>query len=331
MRTRTKWAVVGVLAVTIAAATGCSATPEKTSSKGAAQQTGQQVETLMPTTVYVADQNGFVIPFNIKMEQTKQVAQATLQHMIAGGVGEASLVGTGFRNLLPEGSQIRGISVNDGVAKVDFTKEVNALKNGEDEQAMVDAVVWSLTGLENINKVQFMVEGHIQNTLKNGTPVGDPISRANGINLQMTSNLSPSQTTALTLYFEGKSNDANFAYLVPVTRMVPKQAEQNMIELTMAELAKGPNTAALEPVISPDLKLSKSDVKDKVATLDFASELAAKGVNPNRLVNTIALSVAANAAVDKVKFTVGEKAPTSDGLDLSQPVLIPQTINEQKL
>lgn len=286
----------------------------------------------MPSTVFVADQNGFVVPLNVKMEKTNSVAQATLQNMIAGGSGDASLVGTSFRNVLPEGTKVRGVSINEGVAKVDFTKEVNELKSSADEQAMVDAVVWSLTGLENINKVQFMVEGHIMNTLKNGTPIGDPISRANGINLQLTSNLSPSNATALTLYFEGKSNDSNFSYLVPVTRMVPKAADQNMIELTLAELAKGPNSDALEPVVSPELKLNKSTVAEKTATLDFASELAADGGSTNQMVNSIVLSVAANADVDKVKFTVGEKAPkASVGLDLTQPVMIPQTINEQKL
>ncbi|TCP54751.1 germination protein M [Tumebacillus sp. BK434] len=331
MRKR-KLALVGVLAVTIAAATGCSATPEKTSAPGASQGAGQVAEKVMPTTVYVADQNGFVVPLNIKMEQTNQVAHATMQHMIAGGSGDAALVGTGFRNLLPEGTKIRGISINEGVANVDFTKEVNELKSGADEQAMVDAVVWSLTGLENINKVQFMIEGHVVNTMKNGTPVGDPISRANGINLQMTSNLSPSNATALTLYFAGKSNDSNFSYLVPVTRMVPKAADQNMIELTLAELAKGPNSDALEPVVSPELKLNKSAVAEKTATLDFASQLAADGGSTQKIVNSIALSVAANADVDKVKFTVGEKAPKAGvGLDLTQPVMIPKTINEQKL
>jgi germination protein M len=333
MRKR-KLALVSVLAVSIAAATGCSLAPEQTSSPNASQGAlqGEQEENVMPTTVYVADQNGFVVPLNIKMEKTNQVAQATLEHMIAGGPGDASLVGTGFRNVLPEGTKIRGISIHDGVAKVDFTKEAMNFANAKEEQAMMDAVVWSLTGIEGINKVQFMFDGHILSTLKHGTPAGDPISRAGGINLQLSENVSPSNATALTLYFEGKSNDSTFSYLVPVTRMVPKAKDPNMIELTLAELAKGPNDTALLPTVASDLKLNKTNIKDKVATLDFASELAEEGVNTNKMVNSIVLSVAANADVEKVQFTVGDKAPAKgEGIDLSQPVLVPQVINEQKL
>lgn len=327
-----KLALVGVLAVSIALASGCS--PKTTSSpegtNGASQ--GEQTANVMPTTVYVADQNGFVVPLQVKIEKTDQIALGTLKQLITGGSGDASLVSSGFQNVLPKGTEIRGISINDGVAKVDLTKQANSFDSALAEQRMVEGIVWSLTGLDGIKKVQLMIDGHVQPTLKNGTPVGEPISRANGINLQVMSNVSPSQSTAVTLYFLGKSNDAKFSYLVPMTRMVPQIKDQNRVELTVAELAKGPNSAGLEPLLSPDLKLAKSSIADRVANLEFSQGLIKEGADAVHVINSIVLSLSANAGVEKVMFTVGEKAPaTGGGLDLSKPVSVPPTINEHQM
>ena len=200
---------------------------------------------------------------------------------------------------------------------------------------MVDAVVWTLTGLEGVNKVQFTVEGRAQATLKNHTPIAEPISRENGINLQVAKDVNPSNTTKLTLYFQASNQTGDFSYLVPVTRLVPKAKDQNMIDLTLAELAKGANAEGLADVIDSTLKVVKSEIKDKVANVDLSPEfkLTAGTEAEENMVNSIVLSVAANAGVEQVKFTVGGKAPESklQGLDLTKPVARPQVINDQKL
>jgi germination protein M len=336
MRKEYKFALVGVLAMSIVAATGCSLTPVNTSSPSSPSQgakQGQQAENVMPTTVYVADSHGFVVPMNIKMAETKELAKATLEHMVAGSAGDAALAGTGLHNILPEGTQIRGISINNGLAKVDLSKEALNHKTAQDEQAMVDAVVWSMTGLDGVNKVQLLVEGRVQPTLKMGTATSDPISRNSGINVQVSSNVTPSNSTKLTLYFQGANAEGNFSYLVPVTRILPKAKDANMVDLTLAELAKGPNTQDLGPVMQPTMKPLKTEMKEKVATLDFGDDFQGAGdSSKSSLINSIVLSVAANATVDQIKFTINGKAPTAGkGMDLSKPVTVPHVINEQKL
>lgn len=335
-----KLALASVLAMSIVAATGCGITSETAtgpsdSSQGVTQT--ENVANLMPTTVYVADHSGFVVPYNIKIATPEKnaVAKATLEHMIAGNDGDAALVGTEFRNVIPQGTTIRGVTINNGVAKVDFSKEVMNFENQRDEQAMVDAVVWTLTGLEGVNKVQFAVEGRTQATLKHRTPIAEAISRDNGINLQASKITNPSNTTKLTLYFQATNQAGDFSYLVPVTRLVPKAKDQNMVDLTLAELAKGANAEGLADVVEPTLKLVKGEVKDKVANLDLSPEFKLTGGTEaeENMVNSIVLSVAANAGVEQVKFTVGGKAPESklQGLDLTKPVVRPQVINDQKL
>jgi germination protein M len=333
-------ALVGVLAVAIAAGTGCSAlNPEKTSSPSSSQgQAGPKAEKVMPTTVYVKDANGYVVPLNVKMAQTLEVAKATLEHMVQGSSGDAALVGTGLINPLPKGTVIRGVNIDKetGLATVDLSKEVLTSKTEAEEQAIVDSIVWTMTGFEGVKKVQLKVEGHKQSTLPKGTPVADPISRENGINLQLSKNVSPSNSSKVTLYFSGANASGDYTYLVPVTRVIPKVANENPVDLTLAELAKGPNADGLGPVMASTLKPLKVELNGKVATLDFGDDFKVAATPEGKnLVNSIVLSVAANAGVEQVQFTINGKAPestaASSGVDLSKPVGAPAVINAQKL
>jgi germination protein M len=334
-----KLALVSVLAMTVLAGTGCSMlSPEKTStpsnsSQGALQ--GDMTTNVMPTTVYVGDPNGFVVPLNIKMAETKEVAKATLEQMVRGSKGDAALVGTGLKNVLPEGTAIRGIAPNGDTVTVDFSKEVMNYKTEQEEQMIVDSVVWTLTGMGDFKKVKFLIDGRQQPTLKLGTPIADAISRANGINLQVAQNVMPSNTTKLTLYFTGANSSGDFTYLVPVTRLISKVKDANLVDLTLAELAKGPSVPGLNEVMASTLQLPKSELKDKVAKLDFGDDFQGVGATNagKNMINSIVLSVAANAGVNQIQFTVDGKAPktVAKDLDLSNPVSLPQTINEQKL
>lgn len=345
MRKKSHYALVAVLAMSFVTATGCTLTPEKTSTPSAPSPgttAGEQATNVMPTTVYVSNQNGFVVPLNIKMEKTNSIAKSTLEHMVQGGTGDSALSGTGLHNILPKGTTIKGVSINNQVARVDFSKEVLNYKTEQEEHAIVDAVVWTLTGLENISKVQFAIEGRTQPTLKEGTPIGDPISRENGINLQVASNINPTNATKLTLYFSGANQQGDYSYLVPVTRIVPKADASKMVDLTLEELAKGPVVAGLDPVVQPTLKVQKAEQKDKTATLDFGDnfQVSSGTVAERNMINSIVLSISANTGVQQVQFTVNGKAPAAakgdlsvaKGIfDLSKPVLLPKVINEQKL
>ncbi|HEU4965525.1 MAG TPA: GerMN domain-containing protein [Bacilli bacterium] len=331
-------ALVSVLAMSIVAATGCAPfAPEKTSSPSQSSQgpaQGDQVADVMATTVYVADHNGLVVPLNIKMAQTNAVAKATLEHMVQGSAGDAAVATTGLHNVLPSGTQVRGVSINGGVATVDFSQEVLNYNTLQEEQDIVDAVVWTMTGLDGVDRVKFRIEGHDRPTMKMGTPIADAISRASGINLDVAADVNPSNSTKLTLYFTGSNPEGNFTYLVPVTRILPK-TDANIVDLTMQQLAVGPNQDGLGPVFASNLKPEKAEVIDNVATLDFGDDFAVNSNTPTvrNMLNSIVLSVTANAGVDAVQFKVNGEAPVSaEGLgDLSKPVLVPDIINAKEL
>jgi len=334
-----KVAILSVLAMSLVVGTGCSlfntdSTSSPTDASQGATAGQEQAKNVMPTTIYATDANGFVVPLNIKMGQTNEVAKKTLELMVKGSAGDASLTGTGLQNILPKGTEVRGVTINEGIAKVDFNKNFLNYESELQEQQIVDAVVWTLTSFENVKGVQFMIEGRNQATLKKGTPLAGVITRDNGINLQVAKNINPSNSTKVTLYFTGANPSGDFSYLVPVTRIIPKELDKNIADLTMSELAKGPNTSGLQQVVTETLKPKTVELKDKLAKLDFGDDFTVAGdtAQGKNMINSIVLSLAANTGVSQIQFTVNGKAPAAGkSLDLTKPVSLPQVINQKTL
>lgn len=334
-----KWISIGVLA-TVVGITGCGlAKPQQTSNPVNLPPSSSQgdVANGIEKTLYFVDQKGYVVPMMVKVPQTEGIAKEILDYMVAKGPGEAFLVGTGLHGPLPEGTKIKGVSINNGVARVDLSKEAMNLPSVKEETQMVDAIVWALTEFGNIKKVQLLFDGKEVPALKGGTPVGMDISRDNGINLQVVSNVNPSNSSKVTLYFEGSNQEGNFRYLVPVTRMIPKVKEEDMVSVTLSELASGPKADGLTASVQPAAKLiSAPKTENGITSLDFnegALMVAGAGKTVDmESVEAVVLTVAENTGVGKVKITVnGQTPPTEKGLDLTKPVAKPQFVNQKPL
>jgi germination protein M len=341
---------MGALAAALVAATGCGllgagnkanpSAPANTSSDHGdlAGGGGDTTSTAGPTramTLYFMDRNGYVVPMLEKIPATVGIAKEALSYMVSGGPGDALIKGTGLHGALPAGTVVNGVSIANGVATVDFSKNVLNYQTAKQGQGIVDAVVWTLTEFPDIKKVQLEVNGQILPTMPvSGTPVNEPISRDAGINLQIGGDVNPSDATRLVLYFEGSSEDDSFHYLVPVTREIPKSANQDPVRETMVQLASGPMATGLSATVAPDAKVANSSIQGDTAVVDFANSFADSSGLGKDTIESIVLSIAENAHVDKVQITVNGKAPAlsaDSGLDLSKPVMKPAYVNEEQL
>jgi germination protein M len=332
-----KWMYVGVVATVVAGLTGCGLKTQKTSEPASPSSQTQAVVNGIDKTLYFVDQKGFVVPLVVKVAQTEGIAKEVLEYMVAKGPGEALLKGTGLHGALPEGTQIKQLSINkDGLARVDLSKEALNLPSAKEEAQMVDAIVWALTEFPNIRQVQLLFDGKEIPALKGGTPVGMALSRDEGINLQVAANVNPSNSSKITLYFEGSNQEGNFHYLVPVTRVISKIQPADIVTATLNELAAGPKVDGLQATVQPTAKLlSAPKVENGVASLNFnEGSLSAGAGKPvdKEAIESIVLSLSANAGVGQVKITVNGQAPSAEkGIDLSKPVSKPQFVNQKTL
>ena len=101
----------------------------------------------------------------------------------------------------------------------------------EEERQIVESIAWTLTQFTEIKQVQFQINGEkLAKMPVGGTPLGEGVSRANGINFDDEQVADVTNTKPVTLYFMAQNNNKQ-QYYVPVTRRVAEGKEMTMQQL----------------------------------------------------------------------------------------------------
>lgn len=282
------------------------------------------------TPVYLLDPEGYVVPITVTLPKEEGAAKQVLNYMIKGGPIEG-VKPEGFTALIPEGTKILGMTIKEGVATVDFSPE---FKNYEakNEQKLIDAITFALTSFDSIKEVQVWINGYPQDVMPvDGTPISS-LTRANGINLELASNVRVGDTTPVTLYFQGETAD-NASYFVPVTRLIPRTDNKAMA--TLEQFIKGPKQGTnLFSSILPTTKVLDVKMNKGVALVNFDDKLLSFNngrANPLAM-ESILLSLTENTEASQVQFMVNGKMNVMAGdKDYSKPVSRPEQVNPGKM
>lgn len=336
--------LAAVVTVTAMLSTGCSLInkkegaqsidPPPTGAEAAVQTAAVPVsaEAGRQVTLYFKDPKGMVAPLSVYIPKTLEVARKSLEYMVAG----VAAVPDGFQGLLPKGTAIKGIDLkpDQKLAVVDFSKEFNNYKP-EDERRMLEAVVWTLTELDNVDKVTLRVEGKDVRQMELGkTPVDAEMTRAMGINLEFGSGLNPGQSVPVTLYFQNRTSD-EFSYYVPVTRMVKRT--DDIAKAAVEQLIKGPDSSkGLASVLAPETGLLQIQLSqdNSVVTANFNDKLLGSDkLIPASAAQALILSLTESTGAGKVQLMVNgdTKVSATDKTSYSKPVAAPEHINPAKL
>lgn len=292
-------------------------------------ETGRQV------TLYFKDPKGLVAPVSVYVPKTVEVARKSLEYMVDGGPG-AAVIPTGFQAILPKGTTVKGIDIKEDkkLAVVDFSKEFNNY-NAQDERKIVEAVVWTLTGLPSVDKVNIRVEGKdLKEMVVNKTPLETELTRAMGINLEFGSGLNLGQSVPVTLYFQNQTAD-QYSYYVPVTRMVERTS--NVAKAAIEQLIKGPDAnKGLASVMTSDigiLDVKLSEDKSTI-TVNFNDKLLGSDKKvPAAAAQAVILSLTQTTGASKVQLMVNGEAKVAgtDNTSYAKPVAAPAHINPAKM
>lgn len=292
----------------------------------------QNDEVIMTDKVlYLLDPNGYVVPMTMKIPYTEGIAKQVLTYMVKGGPVEKMLP-PGFSAVLPEGTTFdMDINTEKRTAIVDFSKEFKNYK-AEEEEKILQAITWALTEFPTIQQVKIRIEGkEIETMPVAGTPVNQPLTRSDGINLEVADTATPGNTTAVTLYFEGENPAGTLQYFVPVTRLIPRT--EDVAKAVVQQLVKGPLPGSgLVSSILPTTKINQVKVDQGVALADFDEQILGiteegKDVTAKSL-QSVVLSLTATAGVDKVQILVnGKTGPFKELKNYTQPVTKPKSVN----
>lgn len=170
--------IVFVLVVLLAMLTGCNrggappqpaappepAAPPMAPNKTDAPPTGpKDAARLVPVTIYFGDSQAmYLLPVRREVPADRQAA-GIVEALIAGPAANEPEA----RPIFPPGTRLLGITVADGVATVNFSRELQENFGGGSaaELLLAYAVANSLAGVDGIQAVQFAVEGRPLETL----------------------------------------------------------------------------------------------------------------------------------------------------------------------
>lgn len=276
---------------------------------------------LVDRTIYVFDHEGHVVPLTIKVPHTEGVAKQALEYLVVDGPVTDQLP-DGMRAVLPAGTEMT-VKIEGNTAVVDFSPEFKNY-HPDDEKGILEAITFTLTEFDNIEQVKIMINGYVQETMPvQGTPINQPLSRQDGINIEVAEGTLIGNSSLVTLYFMAQNPSGQFDYFVPVTRLIPKT--DDLVKATVEQLLAGPlYGSGLYSSLSNDLKLVQTALEKGTAVLQFepSGDGEKEKLLSDQALDALVLSLTELKPIEKVQVTVAGKDE-----EASQPVSRPAEVN----
>lgn len=285
---------------------------------------------LIERELYLIDENGLVVPQTFEIPKTEGVLKQSLEYLVDGGP-ITELLPNGFQAVLPAGTIVDVNLKEDGLAIADFSNEFKEY-NPDQEKQILQAITWTLTQFDNVNKVQILINGHEQETMpQQGTPIGKELSRADGINIEKDQVADIVNSKGVTLYFLAQNGDNT--YYVPVTRRVSLGEGESLTAAAVKELLNGPSyqSPLLTDFRQGVMLQDEPEYSNGEVTLNFneavLSELQSTAISKDVL-NMLALTLTEQEGIERVAIEVnGEGNVLTEGGTKAEPVSRPELIN----
>lgn len=192
----------------------------------------------------------------------------------------------GFKKVIPKNTKVKDISISDGLLKINFSKEV--LNVGlENEEKMLEAIIYSLTEIKDVNKIMIFVEGELLKNLPNSKKIlPNILDRSYGIN--KTYDISSfKDVTKVTTYYVSKNEDN--IYYTPVTSLSNDKKEK--IEIIIEKLKSNPTyNTNLVSYLTNEAKLLQYKILENSVNVSFNNEILS--LDNKNIIEEIKYSVA---------------------------------------
>lgn len=223
------------------------------------------------STIYLVDRNNYVARTSIPSCKCEGVDKAKdlVEGLIIDG-NKSSIIPNGFSSIIPPSVRILNLSLDNSILTIDFSKDILDVSERE-EKKMLEAIIYTLTSIEGIDKIIIKVEGEVLNNLpKSGESLPSVLDKSYGIN-KTYDLVNTSDIDSYTLYYVNKYN--NNEYYVPVTKYVNSKIT-DPIKVIIKELSSSPiYETNLMSYLNSEAKLISYDLSEDTLKLNFNSLL----------------------------------------------------------
>lgn len=255
--------------------------------------------------IYLIDKNDFVAMTEIETnnknfnDQIKEILNA----LIIGNNEEK--LPEGFKAVIPRGTKILSYQLNDGLLKINFSREF--LNSDEkDEEKMIEAIVFSLTSINDVKKIMIFVENERLTELpKSKKKLDLYLDRKIGIN-KVVDITSLNNTEMITVYYLSNLDNK---YYIPISYITNDEGDK--IEIIINNLKTNRlYSSNLASHLDYQVELMNYEATTDEVILDFNDILLAsvyKGKLKEEIKYAISYSIYDTLGIENITFQVNNQ------------------------
>ena len=234
----------------------------------------------------------------VNSTSTEEKVKELVEILISGGEGE-NKIPNGFKSILPSETKILSVKYEEGLIKIDFSKELLNI-NKDLEEKMIEAIIYTVTSVDEVDKLIIYVEGDILTKLPQ-TKINLPSTLDRNFGINKTYDFTKTDDiNQVTIYYLNKHND-NY-YYVPVTKYLNDNRDKIKIIIDELTSTNAYNTNLLS-YLNSNTEILAIEEQPDILELTFNSYIFSDVDSKDILeevIYTICLSIKDNYDVSEV-------------------------------
>lgn len=249
--------------------------------------------------VYLLGDNNYLVKYMFFSDKEKDVdkIKEIIDYLT---IGSTKKLPSGLSGIIPKDTKVLDIQIDNDKASINFSKNLLEIEE-EKEERMIEAIVYSITEIDNIEKVNIMVEGEELVKLPKSNKVLDKeLTREFGIN-KVYDITNRNGIQKVTVYYLDKISNNN--YYVPVTRYL--NDDRDKIKIIIDNLASSYiHEDNLMSYLNSRTNILDYGMEDEMFVLDLSSDVLKNDVILESVEYTLSYSIFDNYDVDKILLKV---------------------------
>ncbi len=271
---------------------------------------------LANSSIYLLDNNDYLVKTKVLLDD--ELVENNIKSIINNlTINAETKFPNNLKGVIPKGTKLNDVNIDEDLVTLDFSEEFLDI-NENLSTKLIEAIVYSITELDNITKVNITVEGNLLNTYPNTiNKIYFPLTRDIGINKEYSYTTLNDITKVVIYYGEEISNEI---YYVPVTKYLNNNGNKDKINIIVEELTTSYiYEDNLSSILNENVELiDKEIIEDDLLVLNFNDALFDnRGTIKEEVLYMLSYSAFANYSVNAISFRV-------DGKDI-------ETVNKSSL
>ena len=250
--------------------------------------------------IYLLGPNKYLVKTNVLLneESLESKIKSIIEYLT---INKSEKLPVGLVGIIPTNTKLNSLTLNDDVVTLNFSKELlNVLESNEER--LIEAIVYSITNLNEINGVIIQIDGTLLTELpQTKKKIPEVLTRDFGINKVYDID-NRNSIQKITLYYIDNINNNN-NYYVPVTKYINDDREK--ISIIIDNLSSNYiYDSNLMSYLKEDTELIDYQIEDELMLLNFNNSLFVSEKILEEVSYTLAYSIFDTYNVSTVLFEV---------------------------